>query len=65
MYLRGKGVPKNYTEAYNWVKKAEEQGVPLAKHYLRFISFMENIRKANKWFKNTTRRRKEHGHFRV
>jgi TPR repeat protein len=37
MYEKGKGVPQSYSEAWEWYRKAAEQGFPLAQTALGFI----------------------------
>jgi TPR repeat protein len=50
-YHRGLGVPKNFTEAVKWYRKAAEQGNPCAQHDLGiyYQSVRKNYTEAVKW----------------
>lgn len=55
MYRRGRGIEQNYAKAFEWYKKAAEQGHKRAQYNLGVMYAMgqgieKNISKAREWF---------------
>lgn len=56
MYLQGRGVAQNYSEAMKWFRKAVEQGLDVAQNSLGIMygngqGVVQNYAEARKWFR--------------
>lgn len=56
MYVQGRGVPKNYSEAFKWYRKAAEQGIDVAQDSLGIMygngwGVAQNFPEARRWFR--------------
>jgi hypothetical protein len=62
-YVKGNGVPKDYTEAFKWFQKSAEQGYATAQFnlglcYYKGNGVLEDLEKAFKWFLKSAERGK-------